>query len=80
MSSGNRKIFQQVQYDQCIFVKGFSYIFFLEFQLFEARFLNMKSEKRRYLNELSKIGKEILELKNKQELDNTVIYLLILRK
>merc|ERR1711936_121430 len=32
----------------------------------------MISEKKRYLNELSKIGKEILELKNKQELDNTL--------
>ena len=33
----------------------------------------MESEKRSFMNKLSKIGKEILELKNKEELDNNVI-------
>ena len=33
----------------------------------------MESEKRSFKDKLSKIGKEILELKNKEELDNNVI-------
>ena len=33
----------------------------------------MESEKRSFMDKLSKIGTEILELKNKEELDNNVI-------
>ena len=42
-------------------------------QQFEMRLLIMESEKRGFMDKLSKIGREILEIQNKQDLDQNVI-------
>lgn len=43
-------------------------------QQFEMRLLIMESEKRSFMDKLSKFGREILQLQNKQELNGNVIF------
>ena len=74
VSSVNRKICQQVKSRLKVIFLIRPRISFSAIQNFEMRLLMMESEKRSFMDKLSKIGKEILELKNKEELDNNVIF------